>query len=238
MEKIKIFIGGTDTGVGKTVVTGLLSRFLIDKGYNAVTQKWVQTGSYDHSADIQEHLNYMRRSKDDYEGYSEDIMPYIFKYPASPHLAAKLETIEIDNSKIERSFNVLYDRYDAVIVEGTGGMLVPYNEDRTLADICEKIEIPTILVVENRLGAINHALLSIESIRKRNIPIIGMIFNKISSCEDELILNDNMRIINKLTGIDILGELDCLNDREGLYHLFTDIGQKIIDMIALNREMF
>ncbi|MBU1083940.1 MAG: dethiobiotin synthase, partial [Candidatus Omnitrophica bacterium] len=113
-----VFITGTDTGVGKTIVAGLLLRFLREKGLNAVTQKWVQTGSYDVSEDVRAHMGFIDGATESMKKYAEDIAPYIFRFPASPHLAASLENVEISFEKIERCFKRLSSEFDRVIVEG------------------------------------------------------------------------------------------------------------------------
>src|SRR3989338_6203609 len=83
-----IFVAGTDTGTGKTVITGLLACYLLKKGFKVVTQKWIQTGNRSFSRDIGMHLKLMGKRKKDFSGYFSSMMPYIFRYPSSPHLAA------------------------------------------------------------------------------------------------------------------------------------------------------
>ncbi|MBI5124410.1 MAG: dethiobiotin synthase [Candidatus Omnitrophica bacterium] len=181
-----IFVAGTDTGVGKTVVTSLLARSLMEDGYNVATQKWVETGR---------------------TGRSDAHTPYILKMAASPHLAARMEKKSIRISKIENSLKRLSRDFDIVIIEGSGGLLVPLNEKTLLIDIVKKLSLEVVLVAHNRLGAINHTLLSIEALKRRNIKIIGVIFNTVSKKEDNLVLKDNPRIIKKLTGVEVLGSL-------------------------------
>ena len=89
--KRSVFITGSDTGVGKTVVAGLLARYLQEKGRAIVTQKWVETGVRNVSADINVHLKFMGKRRKDICAYNDLISPYVFKYPASPHLAARIE---------------------------------------------------------------------------------------------------------------------------------------------------
>ena len=165
-----IFITGTDTGVGKTLITGLLARFFAEKENNVITQKWIQTGSRDFSEDIETHLKIMGRSKDVISGLEDFVSPYTYTFPASPHLAAEIDNTAVDEGKIKSAFNELSNKFDVVLVEGVGGFLVPINERKTVADIAEELNIPVIIVAENRLGAINQTLLTIEAIKKRNIP--------------------------------------------------------------------
>ncbi|MBL7068375.1 MAG: dethiobiotin synthase [Candidatus Omnitrophica bacterium] len=192
-----IFVTGTDTGVGKTVVTGLLARYLSDGGYSVITQKWIETGSKGFSKDIDMHLKLMGKRRKDIKDFLPHVSPYVFKFASSPHLAAKLERERINKDKIKKSFRVLQKRHDFVIVEGVGGALVPYNEKRLVIDIAKELKLPVIVVAENRLGAINHTLLTIEAIKARKMKVVGVIFNDWRGKTDRKILKDNIRIIKK-----------------------------------------
>lgn len=222
-----IFIAGTDTGVGKTVVTGLLGRFFMEKGMSVVTQKWIQTGRSAFSEDIDTHLRLMGKKRQDIKNYLEDVCPYVFKFPASPHLAALRENKNIDPEKIEKSFQKLTREFDRVLVEGSGGALVPLDERTLVIDIVKKLNMPVLIVAENKLGAINHALLTVEALEKRDMKIIGIIFNRITNKENEIILKDNLKIIGKISGIKVLGELSCSQNHEELYDEFRSIGERI-----------
>lgn len=168
-----IFIAGTDTGAGKTVVAELVARYLSDEGYKVATQKWVETG------------------------VTKSRAVFSFKLAASPHLAAKAESKKIDVGKIKNALQSLESDFDFVIVEGTGGLLVPLDEKTLFIDIVEELKLPVILVAANRLGAINHALLSLEALNRRKIKTLGIIFNNISPKENRLVLKDNPKIVKQ-----------------------------------------
>ncbi len=222
-----IFIAGTDTGAGKTLITGLLGRYLMDRGQRVVTQKWVQTGRKALSGtDLAIHLKLMDRSAEDF-GDSLPLMAlYSFRSASSPHLAARLENRKINPAKIERSVKELSRRFDFVIIEGTGGLLVPLGGRTLLIDIVKNLRIPVLVVVKNSLGAINHALLSIEALKARKIPIIGIVFNNLSK-EKKVILDDNRRIIEKISRVKVLGELPRSYNMKMLKKRFKAIGDKI-----------
>ncbi len=222
-----IFITGTDTGVGKTLVTGFWGRFLSERGIKTITQKWIQTGCNGFSEDIEAHLKLMRKDKKDLEGYLGDVAPYVLELPASPHLAARLEKMEIDNTIIEKSFRRLERDFDFVAVEGAGGLMVPMNDKDMIVDLVKKLDLPILVVAENRLGAINQTVLTVEAIKNRGLQCAGIIFNRISREGNELILRDNPQIIEKLTGEEILGELNYSENTEVLYEMFLPIGEKI-----------
>jgi len=190
------FVCGTDTGVGKTIVTGLLARTLLDEGYSVITQKWVQTGSKGFPQDIAMHLKLMGKNKDYVKGLMNLVCPYIFKFPASPHLSAKLEKKKIGIKKIKEAYKELCGMFDVVIVEGVGGALVPLDEKTLLLDVVKDLKIPVILVVGNKLGAINHALLTVEAIKNRGLKIAGIVFNETDK-SDKKIKRGNIDMIIK-----------------------------------------
>ncbi|NQT46290.1 MAG: dethiobiotin synthase [Candidatus Omnitrophica bacterium] len=222
-----IFVTGTDTGVGKTVICGLLGRFLSDKGYNVITQKWVQSGSGSFPKDIDSHLKLMGLTRRDVKDYLSHISPYSYRFPASPHLSADLENKKISSARIKKSFRFLAKRFDFVIVEGSGGALVPINRKKLLIDIAKDLKLPVLVVAGNKLGAINHTLLTIEAIRVRRMKIAGVIFNDLSKKTAEMILKDNPDIVKALTGERILGRLPWMKDKDSLYEAFIPKGERI-----------
>lgn len=221
-----IFVTGTDTGVGKSVVTGLLAKYLRKKGYQVITQKWVQTGS-SFSADINQHLKIMGVSKGTINDHLDCVCPYIFKLPAAPHLAAKAEKKKIKIAKIKKSFKLLSSKFDFVIVEGIGGALVPVNEKRLVIDIAKELGLPVLVVAQNKLGAINHILMTIEVLRHRRMKILGILFNNCKG-QNKMIIKNNPDIIRKITGQNILGVLPWNKRFSLLYKKFLPIAGKII----------
>jgi dethiobiotin synthetase len=217
-----IFVTGTDTSVGKTVICGLLARFLKEKGIDVVIQKWIETGD----SDIEQHkiLSGIEHLK-----YLKHILPYKFKYPASPHLASKMEKRKIAKEKIKKSFLFLLARFDMVIVEGTGGVLVPFNGKELMVDIVKDLGLSVLIVAKNRVGAINHMLLTLEALKARNIEVLGMVFNDEEA--DVAILNDNPKIIKALSKIKVFGRIPHLKDNNNLYEQFKPIGAKIWSLL-------
>ncbi len=240
-SKLKsVFVTGTDTEVGKTVLTGLLGRYISEKGYKVVTQKWIQTGSADFPDDIDTHLKLMKLTRADIEECMPLVCPYVFEYASSPHLAAKLERRKISAAQIKNSFRALSQRFDCVIVEGIGGALVPFNNKAMVIDIAAQLNLPVLIIAGNKLGAINHTLLTIEAIRYRRMKTLGIIFNGFQQSEvpsryekgDKIILEDNPKIIKALTGERILGNLPWLKDQDLLYKAFIPIGEEIFIQLA------
>lgn len=230
MIKRAVFVTGTDTGAGKSIVAGLLGRYFREKGYQSITQKWIQTGCRGFSQDIELHLRLMKIKKRQIRDYLVYLCPYVFKYASSPHLAARLENRVIDAAKIREYFYFLLERFDIVIVEGVGGVEVPFNSRMAVVDIARELNLPALIVSANKLGAINHTLLTIDAIKRRGMEIAGIIFNSHQARGDRLILEDNPQIIKRMRKERVLGVLPQAKSREALYKSFLPIGKKFIDL--------
>ncbi|MFC1808247.1 dethiobiotin synthase [Candidatus Omnitrophota bacterium] len=220
------FITGTDTGVGKTLITGLLARYLLSKGINTITQKWIQTGASMSLGDIEIHLKLTKIRRREILPYIDHILPYNLKFPASPHLAADAEGVKISEPKIKKSFSYLKKNFDYTLVEGVGGVLVPLSRRRLVIDTAADLKLPVIIVAENKLGAINHTLLTIEAIKKRKMPIFGIIFNSKNARSQKKIIEDNPKVIAQISKERILGSLPYCSSSESLYKAFIPIGAK------------
>lgn len=227
-----LFVTGSDTEVGKTIVTGLLGRYMAERGIDVITQKWIQSGASDGCDDIDVHLELMNKSRLDFEGYLLDMVPYSFELPASPHLAARAEGREIDPERIKESFHRLAEKFDIVLAEGIGGALVPYDENNLVIDIAGELDLSVLIVAGNRLGAINHTLLTIEAIKSRGMEIAGIVFNG-GRGGDKVILEDNPRIVEKVSGEKVCGVLGWDDNFEVLYDQFKSIGQAILEQAGI-----
>lgn len=202
-----IFITGTGTGVGKTVVTGLLARDCLSEG-SVVTQKWIQTGcNQTIPDDIATHWSYMGRSRDDYAEFMADICPYQLPFPASPHLAAEKAGVDLDYSRLADATHRLCASFETVICEGAGGALVPVNRTTYLIDWVNRCGFDVVLVIANQLGCINHAMLTIEALNRRQTSLVGLIFNHPNPNEDPDILADNQAIILAQSKIPLIREV-------------------------------
>lgn len=203
----KIFITAIDTDAGKTVVTGALARQLLNRGAKAITQKIVQTGVYAEADDILVHRAMMGIPLLDVDS-RHITCPYCFETPASPALAARLESKFIDKELIMRSANLLADDYDFVLMEGAGGLYVPLSSDYFIIDFIVDNNLPVVLVASAKLGSINHTLLSIDALLRRNIDVIAVVFNEINQTNID-ITDDSFRTINKYLLANVSGA-DCI----------------------------
>lgn len=171
-----IFITGIDTDAGKTFATAWLARLLAADGSRVVTQKFIQTGNTGSSEDIEAHrrLTGTGPLPEDAEGLTA---PIIFSYPASAQLAAEIDGREIDFDVIDRARHELERRYDHVLVEGAGGLMVPVADDCFTVDYIASRRLPVVVVTNSRLGSINHTVLTLEALKRRSIKVVAVVYN-------------------------------------------------------------
>lgn len=171
-----IFVSGIDTDVGKSIATGFYANRLMQQGFSVITQKMIQTGCQGIAEDILTHrkLQGIELTEEDLQGQT---CPYLFDYPCSPHLAAELADKQIDPNKITLATEILAKKYDYVLLEGAGGLAVPYNQEQTTLDYIQLQGYPVILVSSGKLGSINHTLLSLFACQQYGIEIKSLIYN-------------------------------------------------------------
>ena len=157
-ESKVIFISGIDTDAGKSYATGWLAKELGGRGLRVATMKFIQTGCQGHSEDIEIHRRITGTPLP--EDADLTTAPQIFSYPASPHLAAKIDRREIDFNAIDTALRRLTQAYDTVLVEGAGGLMVPLTDSTLTIDYPRERNLPVALVTNGKLGSINHTILS------------------------------------------------------------------------------
>ena len=172
----RLFVVGTDTGVGKTVLALLLMQFFFAKGYSPFYLKPVQTGCEDaNDADSDAKFIYNNVRPLTGKQPAESVI-YCFKNPKAPLYAASDEGESIDLSKIERVVSQKAEAHSPVILEGAGGVLVPIVGMKLMADIISLVNGTPVIAARAGLGTINHTLLTIEALKKRRLKPIGIIF--------------------------------------------------------------
>ncbi len=235
MKNKAIFITGTDTGVGKTFISSLLLGFLRRAGIDAGYQKWLSSGG-PACGDLDFCL---RRNDIALEpGLSNPQTVYCFKYPAAPHLAAELEGREVEPDRIIAAFRKYEEQKEIVVVEGVGGLLAPLRRDLLLADFLAPLGLPTLIVARTGLGTINHTLLTVEALRRRRLPLLGVIF-----CDDEndgqyeeMLLADNMRTIAELGGGPVLGRIRRCPTYAEAVKQFEPVGEALLARLKSGKK--
>ncbi len=195
-----IFITGTDTGVGKTVITACITSALARKGKKIAVYKPVQCGGLLKGKIKSPDLALIKKLS----GIPEEYLfnDYSFKFASSPHLAAELENKKIDVNLIKKHCKEISKKFDYTLVEGAGGLMVPLTRDYTVLDLIKELSVPALVVSRAGLGTINHTSLTVNALKSINARILGIVMNYFKG---SLIEEDNKKIIWQLNDIPVIG---------------------------------
>ncbi len=196
---MNFFITGTDTDAGKTFVTALLTRSLRRAGFDTVAMKPVSCGEPGDTSTV--------RAAADNELSSDEVTPVSYKAPLAPIEAARLEGRTFDPAEVLTVFRNLRSSRISLLVEGVGGWLVPLAPGYSSADLAKAMNLPVLLVVRNRLGALNHTLLTLESIKSHGLTCGGIVLNNHPADDGDAAREGNRRLLQELTDIPILFEI-------------------------------
>jgi len=208
-----LFVAGTDTGVGKTLVTAALARGLRARDIAAVPAKPVHTGcptsarqsTVGSTPDLDFCLEALPADKGVLSHY-ERLCLYRFPHPCSPHLAARLARRNIDPARIAEGLRSLAEQGFFVVAEGVGGLMVPLTEYFSVLDLIATLRWPVVLVARPGLGTLNHTLLSLDALRKRLVPVAGVVFNAaVPDATPQYIADDNRRTVVEWGRVPVLG---------------------------------
>jgi len=196
---MNFFITGTDTDAGKTFVTALLTRSLRKAGFDTVAMKPVSCGEPEDTKAL--------LAAADNELSPAEVTPASYAAPLAPIEAARLEGRTFDPEEILTVFRRLKNSRRSLLVEGVGGWLVPLAPGYTTADLAKAMDLPILLVVRNRLGALNHTLLTLESIRNHGLTCGGIVLNNHPADDGDPAREGNRRLMPTLTDVPILFEI-------------------------------
>jgi dethiobiotin synthetase len=195
-----VFITGTDTGVGKTVVACALVRALRAQGARVAVMKPVASGALETPDGLRnaDALALMEAAGGDAEAVYQDVNPYCFEPPVSPHIAAKEAGIDVDTNLIRQKYDALAARSDWVVVEGAGGWFAPINAHQTMADLAWALSIPALMVVGLRLGCLNHAQLTRLGVEAQGVTLLGWVASGVDPQMDRS--EENLAALERLLG--------------------------------------
>ncbi|GFE60421.1 dethiobiotin synthase [Geobacter sp. AOG2] len=198
-----IFITGTDTGVGKTVVTAVLARLLRMRGISVGVMKPVTSGCSEVDGELVSD-DALLASRAAGIPCSGDVTPYLLREPLAPAEAAKIDGVRIEFARIRESFDRLAEAYDFVLVEGAGGLMVPVVGGFLMADLARELDLPLLVVARPNLGTINHTVLTCFAAQQMGIPVSGVIINSFPN-EPDLAEQSAPHYIGSLCGAPVLG---------------------------------
>ena len=204
------FITATGTDVGKTFVTALLVKKWRDSGIDAGYYKAALSGAELRDGKwVAGDADYVKRIAN-LPDSQEQLVSYVYKEAVSPHLAARKEGNPVELSKVQADFKAATKRHEFIFAEGSGGIICPIRYDDKkifLGDIMKKLGLPLLIVTTAALGSINACVLTVEYARARNLPIRGIIVNRYGSSGNFEMENDNIRMMQDLTGLEILAKI-------------------------------
>lgn len=207
-----IFITGTDTGIGKTIIAGGIAAVLIKHGFDIGVMKPFETG-------VSRRNGKWKLQDGEFLGKAAGvtdpdnlITPCCFEKPLAPYAAAELENVQIDLKSIHSAFAELTSKHQIVLVEGAGGLLVPIKKNYFYANLAKDLNLPVIIVARPGLGTINHTLLTIKAAQFYKLKIMGIIFNNYNNNNYGIAEKTNPQIIEEFSGIPVLGEIPFLFD--------------------------
>jgi dethiobiotin synthetase len=208
------FITGTDTGVGKTIITVALIKAVSLLGKRAGGMKPIETGCLKEGDIFVPSDGMFIKTMAHMEENIKHISPCCFQNPLAPLPASEREGVHVDLENIRRSYANLAKQYYAVIVEGIGGLLVPIKEDYFVLNLAKEFGLPLIIVASPGLGTINHTLLTVNYALKEGLPVAGIILNYNRPPEYSLAEETNPEVISKISPVPIIGIFPYLQDFE------------------------
>lgn len=223
------FITGTDTNVGKTVVTACLATLFKSRGEDVGVMKPIESGvDPECSSSANSDAKFLMEVSGVQDAL-EDVCPYRLKTPASPYQAARIEEKELDPEKILERFRALQSKHSMMLVEGVGGLLVPITRRYNVTDLALQMNLPLIIVSRIQVGTLNHTLLTINAARQHGLKVAGVILNPVHEGELDNIEEEQGSLIEELSDTPILGSCPYIQDVSS---------ERIIQNLALLQKQF
>ena len=228
-----IFVTGTDTGVGKTLLSGALASALCGRGMNIGVMKPVESGCNRVKGSLVAadalFLKELSGSNDDIDL----INPYRLEHPFAPATAAEMEGVKIELKRIEDAYNRMERNHDLMLVEGAGGLLVPLNDSLLMADLIKSLHLPALVIARSSLGTINHTLLTLRSAEASGLKVLGVIVNH-ATPDRGLAEETGASSIKKFTPVPILGVFPFVeNSQKNNREYLSDLMERYVNINIL-----
>lgn len=212
-----VFIIGIDTEIGKTTISGGLGNLLFRKGIKIGVMKPFATGIKTYSKDFKSHDAKILKEASSSKDNDDIINPYFYSIPTAPYLAKKILKVneDIDVEEIVSKYKAIEKRHEFTIVEGIGGLMVPLSKNFFVADLASIINVPVILIMSNKIGSINHIIMTYRLAMLYKLKIKGIIINnkwKFSNPLFKLINNNLQSIVEEMTGAKVLATIPYLKE--------------------------
>ena len=229
-----IFVTGTDTEVGKTVIAAALAAALRSRGIDVGVMKPAESGCQTKNGVLHPLDGAYLKSIAETPEPLEEIVPCRLHLPLAPAIAAREEGVDVDLDHIVRAFHRLCQNHDLMIVEGAGGLLVPLTEKFFMIDLAFQLSLPLLIVAPNILGVINHLLLSVEVLRSRGADVLGVILNSPHPRNHEA-ADTNPDFLRSALPVPFLGVFPFLKDLTETHEDRELLVESILGQIDLDR---
>jgi dethiobiotin synthetase len=199
-----LFVTATDTEVGKTVISGAIADHFRRQGLRVAVSKPVATGAvHRREGWVSEDAEFLASCAD--TPFPLDLVcPQRYREPLAPAVAADRANQPLDWESVDRSLRLMTAESDVIVVEGVGGVLVPLDKQHTVLDLARWLRLPTVVVARPNLGTINHTLLTVETLRRANVPVVGVVINRYPADTPSTAEETNPRYIEKYGKVPVL----------------------------------
>jgi dethiobiotin synthetase len=228
-----VFITGTDTGVGKTFFACKLAALLRDSGYRVGVMKPAESGCVEREGKLHPQDATLLKKASASQDPLDKICPYPLREPLAPSMAAQRQGITLEIERLMDLYDEVSSSHDITLVEGAGGLMVPLLPSYTYADFARVLKLPVIVIAANRLGMINHLLLTLEHARCKGLSVLGYVLNRLESGAS-LAAETNREALSTLTAVICAGELPYVTPSEEAYNAAAESFAQQFDLRILD----
>jgi dethiobiotin synthetase len=229
-----VFITGTDTGVGKTFFACKLAALLRESGYRVGVMKPAESGCAERQGRLYPEDAILLKEASASQDPLDKICPYQLREPLAPSVAAQRQGITLEVNRLMDVYDEISSGHDVTLVEGAGGLMVPLLPSYTYADLARVLKLPVIVVAANRLGMINHLLLTLEHARCKGLRVLGYVLNRL---ENGLAAETNREALSTLTAVMCAGELPYIAPSENASNCAAESFAEQFDLRIINSAL-
>ena len=229
-----VFITGTDTGVGKTFFCCALAALLRSDGYSVGVMKPAETGCEVRDGQLFPGDGWRLKEFSGCAEPMERVCPYRFPDPLAPSIAAERAGVKIDIDHLLTVCRDISRKHDVTLIEGAGGLMVPLVGCFTYADFARVAELPVIVVAANKLGVINHLLLTLEHGSCKESHVLGYVLNQVDA-DSSLAAETNREVLSGMTGVPCLGEVRFAKDTNAVENVLSELDLRPLELLLRQR---
>lgn len=230
-----IFVTGTDTGVGKTVVAVAIAFYLRSMGIPVGVMKPVQTGCRRTRRKLLGDDTRFLIQAAGVQDPPERITPYRFRHPLAPWTVSRLERVRIKASTLLRSYERLRRQYNYMVVEGAGGLAVPITAHMSFLDLAKLFGLPLLVVARPGLGTLNHTRLTVEYARRHHVPVQGIVLNQTEKRRTGLAEKTNPYILRRICQVPVLGNIPYIDGLSRSSQSSGETIRKVVQHIRMDK---